>query len=184
MVDYVNHGVGSDRTANCLMCSLGGVLNKNTDQVQTMMRATGQSDDAVSKAFGHSALNADAQLQAVINSTIGFVQGHSQLKGYQFGLWSNFKTHDQITDYMRKTDAGTRFCVWGYETDEMAGLGAHWNYAENTGGGIEFRDYQYNVNAGKPPKVGSHFFAPMDSGEDDEDYNSFIVLYFGTTRSG
>ena len=187
---YVNHGAGAQQTANCAMCSLAGVLGTTTATIQTMLSASGQSDDHLATALGHGALIGSAQQQAVMNSMIRFVQQASRhasyagapLYGYQFGFADHYKDHGAVSHYMAHTANGTKFCVWGYLTNEIEGLGAHWNYAEKTAMGIEYRDYQYNMSATTPPKTGTHFIAPMGSGESDMAYNSFIVLYFGQQR--
>ena len=165
---HVNRGIGPDAMANCAMCSMAGVLGTNTAMIQQMLNARGQSDDVLAHAFGHGSLIGTKQQQAVMNSMIRFVEAASRhirapVKGYQLGFASHYKDRTAVAAYMREQANGSKFCVWGCQTGEMDGFGAHWNYAQKTATGIEFRDYQDNTSTTTPYASAGHFLAPKDA---------------------
>lgn len=90
------------------------------------------------------------------------------------------KSLTQIKTYMQTKAPGTSFAVWGYQTAEIEGYGAHWNYATTIGQEkrVEFRDYQDNTAGTTPPAVSDSFLAPSDARQESAAYNSFIVLSF------
>ena len=173
--------------ANCAMCSMAGVLDTNTAMIQKMLGARGQSDDALANALGHGALAGTKQQQAVMNSMIRFVEAASRhiktpVTGYQLGFAGHYKDRTAVAKYMGEQADGSKFCVWGCQTGEMDGFGAHWNYAQKTDKGIEFRDYQDNTSPSMPYASAKHFLAPKDARDDNGMYNSMIVLYFGAAK--
>ena len=179
----VNQG-GTDAMSNCAMCTIAAIVGKNTVDVATFLGAKGQSDEHLAAALKAEGWG-KVQQQAALNGMIREVErmmlhNGSAIKGYQFGFPGHYKNLVEVKDYMRKKKVGTPFAVWGYQTKEMEGLGAHWNFATTIPPDkrVEFRDYQDNTSATSPAATSDAFIAPRDAREESGMYNSFIVLSF------
>ncbi len=180
---HVNHGGDSDRMSNCAMCTMAAILGTHTGTLQTLFGAKDQSDASVAKAFRADHLSSHAQRALVTRRIAEFLT--RSLKAASHGTPFDYKIHGGTGNYLTAARAqqimmaertGTRFAVWGYETEEMEGLGAHWNYAERTALGVTFRDYQNNTAADIPAGSAPHFLAPGANRANDKKYNSFIVV--------
>jgi hypothetical protein len=186
-VAVVNLG-GNDAMSNCAMCTIAAIAGTDSATIARVLHVNGQSDDHLAAGLGVGG-HGQAQQQGVLNRMIHFVEAlmrHKGLnvKGYQYGFpggeKQGYKNLGQIKAYMQTKASGTSFAVWGYQTAEVEGLGAHWNYATTIGQEkrVEFRDYQDNTDGTTPPAVSDSFIAPSDVRDESAAYNSFIVLSF------
>lgn len=179
----VNRGSEGDRVTNCAMRSTVETHETNTSMIETLVDATGQSDDALADAIDHGDISGSEQHQEVMNSILrfgveSFRRGGKTVEGYQFGTWENMKTKTAVVLYMMRKRVGTSFAVWGCMKDTIRGYGAHWNYAVRTETGVMFYDYQDQTSADAAVASSAHFIPPSTARDEADEYNGLIVLSF------
>ncbi|MGH7931802.1 MAG: hypothetical protein ACREQN_01405 [Candidatus Binataceae bacterium] len=186
---YVNHGGEAYSEVNCAFCTVAAIFNTDSITISQMMGLRGhQSDGSFAKI--HMArrdivkreLEPKEHLEYDLAGVKDFVQGlkaHLQSPVYvsQGGSYDTMVPMPVQIRLMRSYPVGTQFAVYACVDDPYyKGIGAHWNYAERTVDGLEFRDYQYNDSEDNPPKI-SETFIPPKAGE-NERYGRGIVLVF------
>lgn len=178
-----------DVLSNCAMCSMAAVLGTDTNVIEELLHARGQSENALIEAFGYDGLSGAEQHQQVMNSMIGFVRSvfksmGKTVDGYQFGTWENMKDITASILYMSRKRIGTPFAVWGCMKDPLKGYGSHWNYAIKTENGIRFFDYQDQVSPWAKVEGAPTFIPPKGLRGMADAYNGHIVLSFQDKPQG
>jgi hypothetical protein len=186
-VAIVNQG-GRDAMSNCAMCTIAAIAGTDSAVIAQVLHVNGQSDEHLAAGLRVGG-DGQAQQQGVLNNMIHLIEAlmlhkGQPVKGYQYGFpggeRQGYKNLGQIRAYMQTKAVGTSFAIWGYQTNEIEGFGAHWNYATTVGAlkRVEFRDYQDNTAGTTPAAVSDAFIAPSDARDESGAYNSFIVLSF------
>lgn len=182
--DFVNKGILSQRDKNCAMCTIAGVLERDSSYVQSLVGASGQTDDDLAMAFGINNLTAEDLFKAATEKIWRLI--YIQLRkatepwyGYRSGnKYSELKNADELSDWMNQFPKGTRYAIWGCQ--EMIGLKAHWNAALKNET-IQFIDYQYNYAIEHPPRRNTRFNKPYSEDEDsDDEWIKFVAFAYTT----
>ena len=178
----VNTGSPAERTQNCAMCTMAGILGTTSTNIQARLGATGQSDTALGIAWGINHLLAEPLFTRATDLVwrFIFVELKKQALGnyafaYRSGtVYADLKDHATIVAWMGGFPDTTHFAVWGSE--EMPGYGAHWNAAFKANGHVTFHDWQQNHGV-NPAMVQPHFNAPANA-EPGHHYIKFLALAF------
>lgn len=191
---FVNTGGDKYGDRNCGLCTVGAIIGQSSGQVAKMLGFTGIENEEIFAAAEIKRHGHDLKTYAVGGTQM---QKHS-LEGMrhflkrvteylksecylaQGGSENSLVPFPVLESLMRSYIAGTQFAVYG--SMSMDGLGAHWNYAERTPIGLEYRDYQYNDAEDHPPKVSDRFIAPKANADDSKSYVKGVVIVFAKKK--
>ena len=172
--------------SNCAMCAMAGILDLTTADIERLVGAHGQSDDALQKAWNLEHLEAEQLFIAATDQLYRFVETQLTNAGTlrasaRSGVgYASFKDSVALNQWMLTFPEGTKFAVWG--SNAFIGENAHWNCAERRGRrGVEFIDYQYEHDA-QAPRTGPHFLSPEGDDVEDDEYKKFYGLAFTLVR--
>jgi hypothetical protein len=192
---YVNHGGEKFGNRNCGLCTIAAILDTDSSTVTGFLKlGTNQSEMIFAakklKGMGKdpNTVNgldpSDQQAYSfeVMKNLVKQVMKHKGAECFvsQGGSWDTLVPMNVQKGLMQIYPIGTKYAVYGCM--EMKGLGAHWNYAERTADGVEFKDYQYNDSEDTKEMVSDSFIPPRDSGEESGSYVMGIVLVFRAIR--
>ena len=183
---YVNHGGSQYGEVNCALCTVAAICGTNTRTLSGLLGLNGHQPEesfaiAYMKKHGITRrVEGGEELGYNLEGIKEFVDAlkkhvKSPVHVSQGGSWETLVPLDVQVRFMGGYPVGTQFAVWACLSG-LKGLGAHWNYAERTSTGVEFRDYQYNDADDHPPRTSEAFIPPK--GNEDETYTRGIVLVF------
>ena len=194
-MSYINTGGEKYGDRNCGLCTIGAIIGQPSGQVANMLGFQGIENEEIFaaaeiKRHGHDLKTYKADgTQMQKHSLEGMRYFLKRVTEYlksecylaQGGSETSLVPFPVLESLMRQYVAGTKFAVYG--SMAMNGLGAHWNYAERTATGIEYRDYQYNDADAHPPKVSDRFIAPKANSGDSSSYVKGVVIVFAKTKN-
>lgn len=174
MTDYVNKGGQWYGDENCALCTVAAILGIDTHRVTQMLNSpdAGQTNDALARGYmarHNIPYDPDMEDSELLPHSLAGIRDFiiqamayagRPVLGFQGGSWDAMVPMDTQIRFMNSTPEGTKFAVWASDSAVIAGMNAHWNYAEKMVSGIEFRDYQYNDAPDQPPEIASHFIPP------------------------